>query len=60
MARPVKYPVKFYVRLKAETLDALTAKSKVLELTPAETARLILEHSLSGKPIKFERNKADV
>lgn len=52
MARPLKYPVRRMVRLSTETEEQLIAQAKVMELPPAEVLRIIVEHSLSGKPIK--------
>lgn len=52
MARPLKYPVRRMVRLSTETEELLMARAKVMELPPAEVLRIIVEHSLTGTPIK--------
>jgi len=56
MARPSKYPVKKMVRISAETDKQLEKRAKTMGLAPAVVLRIIVEHSLSGKPIKEGRH----
>lgn len=52
MAKEKKYTYKITLRLSAEGGEGLEAKAAVMGLTPAVAGRVIIEHSVSGKPIK--------
>lgn len=52
MAMPKKYPHKHYVRLSDNTQAELKEQAAIMKLPPAVVLRVIIEHSLSGKPIK--------
>lgn len=56
MPRPKKYPNLTYVRLSDETQKQLNKRAKIMGLAPAVVARIIIEHSLSGEPIKEGSN----
>lgn len=57
MAREAKYTKRRTVRLMPETDEQLIKRAAVMELDPAVVLRIIVEHSLSGKPIKEGSNR---
>lgn len=52
MAKPKKFPHRHYVYITDETNDQLKERADIMGLAPAVVLRIIVEHSLSGKPIK--------
>lgn len=56
MARAKKYPNAIYVRLSDEGKANLIKRAKIMGLKEAVVARIIIEHSLSGEPIKEGEN----
>ncbi len=56
MARELKYPVRHYVRISEETDRLLSERAQVMGLKVSEVLRIIVEHSLNGKPIKEGSN----
>lgn len=60
MARPKLYPYKITVRLSEEGGAGLERTAGIMELDPAVAARIILEHSVKGEPIKLKKGAGDV
>lgn len=58
MAKPQKFPIARMVRLSTEVDELLTKRAKVMGLAPAVVLRIIVAHSLTGKPI--EEGQKDV
>lgn len=58
MARNLKYPKKRLFRFSNDTDKLLVQRAKVMGITPAVYGRLIIEHSLTGKP--FPKKASDV
>lgn len=56
MARPKQYPNAHYIRISDETQQQLIKRAKIMGLKPAVCLRIIVEHSLSGEPIKEAKN----
>lgn len=54
MAKPQIYTVRRTIRTTVEYDEKLIQRAKVMNLPPAVMARVILEHSLDGKPTKQE------
>lgn len=52
MPKPIKYPVRRMVRMSTEVDLLLEKRAKTMGLQPAVVLRLIVEHSLTGEPIK--------
>lgn len=52
MAKPAKYTSRRMVRMTGETEKQLIERAKIMKLAPAVVLRIIVEHSLSGAPIK--------
>jgi hypothetical protein len=52
MAKPAKYKVRRTARFTEETDQQLIKRAKIMKLAPAVVIRIIVEHSLSGEPIK--------
>lgn len=52
MAKPAKYTSRRMVRMTEEMDQKLIERSKIMKLAPAVVLRIIVEHSLNGKPIK--------
>lgn len=52
MARSLKYPVRYAVRVSEETDKNLQATAKIMGLQPAVAARVILEANLRVMPSK--------
>ena len=52
MAKPKQYPYKITIRLSQEGGEGLEATAKIMDLSPAEAGRIILEHSVKVEPIK--------
>lgn len=55
MAKPKLYPHAMYVRLSDEGKAGLERTAEIMGLKPAEAARIILEHSVKGEPIKLSK-----
>jgi len=53
MAKELKYPVRYYVRISTETDAQLTKLAGIMGLKVAECLRVIVEHSVAGEPIKL-------
>jgi hypothetical protein len=53
MARAKKYPYKITLRLSEEGGAALEKTAGIMDLSPAEAGRVIVEHSVKGEPIKL-------
>lgn len=52
MAKPKQYPHRHYVRISDDTNEQLKERARTMGLKTAVVLRIIVEHSLSGEPIK--------
>lgn len=59
MAKPLKYTKKINVRLTEETDKQLAAQAKIMHVTPAECARIIIQATMSGGPIELYKYATD-
>lgn len=59
MPKPKKYPHAMYVRLSDEGQAGLAKTAKIMGLQPAVAARIIIEHSVKGEPIKLKKGGND-
>lgn len=55
MPKPKKYPHAMYVRLSDEGQAGLAKTAGIMGLKPAVAARIIIEHSVKGEPIKLNK-----
>lgn len=51
MAKPLKYPIRRHFRHEPAIDKLLVERADIMGLSPSECVRIIVRHSLTGKPI---------